>query len=666
MQASAGQGTTANYIVEVINTGSTAEEFSLAATLPPGISGVFGENTVDVPPGASNFRDIPLRLTPKIGTAPGDETFTVTATSTTNPSATASVQGSLTVLPTGVSVTLSPSSGAPGSGFLMTVTNTGQVRDTFNLSLGGAAGLVASLGQNEVTLAPGAAQTVPITTTAVNFAVPGSLQLVAVATSQTDPAVTSSASANLAIAPTQGMTAQFQPAEQTIAQPGPASTLLLVNDTGNTEDSYSATITATTGPITASLTGLDGMPTQTISLFRLTALSTGAIPLDADLTSPGEGTVTVQVVSLSNGSIVADATFELSIAPAPRITLTPSASQPTYGQSVLFTADVAAPNPAAPAPTGTVQFQIDGVNFGSPVTLVNGSASSSATSALGAGTHQITAVYSGDDHYGMSSLSITQTISKAVLTVAAGNLDISHGDSIPTPSYTLSGFVNSDTPSVVTGTPAFSTPPGANQAAGIYTITVAQGTLSAANYTFKFVSGTLTVHPKLVDVRIQWGSQSMSILNLNRDLPFIDINAIDLIFSDNVVANMSDLTLTGLNGTYAFSSLSYIATKDEEVWTLPTPLGIDRLMLQLDGTSATGVHTPGSDIPLSSNFSEGFSVLPGDFNGDGVVSVLDAVGVLNLTAPGSTYSVWADLEGTGVVDFNDYLDVRKRIGWQLP
>jgi hypothetical protein len=218
----------------------------------------------------------------------------------------------------------------------------------------------------------------------------------------------------------------------------------------------------------------------------------------------------------------------------------------------------------------------------------------------------------------------------------------------------------------VTGTPAFSTPPGASQAAGIYTITVAQGSLSAANYTFKFVSGTLTVHPKLVDVRMQWGSQSMSILDLNRDLPFIDINAIDLIFSDNVVANMSDLTLNGLNGKVAFSSLSYIATKDEEVWTLPTPLGIDRLMLQLDGTSATGVHTPGSNIALSSNFSEGFSVLPGDFNGDGVVSVLDAVGVLNLTAPGSTYSVWADLEGTGVVDFNDYLDVRKRIGWQLP
>ena len=50
----------------------------------------------------------------------------------------------------------------------------------------------------------------------------------------------------------------------------------------------------------------------------------------------------------------------------------------TYGQSVQFTATVSA---AAGTPSGSVQFEIDGVNFGSPVTLVSGSASFS-TSAL--------------------------------------------------------------------------------------------------------------------------------------------------------------------------------------------------------------------------------------------------------------------------------------------
>ena len=43
---------------------------------------------------------------------------------------------------------------------------------------------------------------------------------------------------------------------------------------------------------------------------------------------------------------------------------------------------VAASAPGSVIPTGSVQFQVDGVNFGSPVPLVNGSATSPATSAV--------------------------------------------------------------------------------------------------------------------------------------------------------------------------------------------------------------------------------------------------------------------------------------------
>jgi hypothetical protein len=79
-----------------------------------------------------------------------------------------------------------------------------------------------------------------------------------------------------------------------------------------------------------------------------------------------------------------------------------------YGQSVTFTGSVI---PAGA--TGTVQFQIDGSNFGSPVALSGGTASSSSISTLTAGNHTITAIYSGDSNYTTSSGTATQTVNKA-------------------------------------------------------------------------------------------------------------------------------------------------------------------------------------------------------------------------------------------------------------
>jgi hypothetical protein len=63
-------------------------------------------------------------------------------------------------------------------------------------------------------------------------------------------------------------------------------------------------------------------------------------------------------------------------------------------------------------PTGTVQFQIDGTNAGAPVSLSGGKASFS-TSTLGAGTHTITALYSGDGFFLGSSISLTQSVQYA-------------------------------------------------------------------------------------------------------------------------------------------------------------------------------------------------------------------------------------------------------------
>ena len=50
------------------------------------------------------------------------------------------------------------------------------------------------------------------------------------------------------------------------------------------------------------------------------------------------------------------------------------------------------------AATGTVQFQIDGTNFGGAVTVSGGKAVSGSTTSLTIGSHNITATYSGEAH----------------------------------------------------------------------------------------------------------------------------------------------------------------------------------------------------------------------------------------------------------------------------
>ena len=94
-------------------------------------------------------------------------------------------------------------------------------------------------------------------------------------------------------------------------------------------------------------------------------------------------------------------------------TLNSSANPSVYGHSVTFTATVSQATAGFPTPTGTVQFQADGVNLGSAVTLVNGAATSNPISSLAAAGHTITAIYSGDPNDAGSSGSTSLTVNQA-------------------------------------------------------------------------------------------------------------------------------------------------------------------------------------------------------------------------------------------------------------
>ena len=80
-----------------------------------------------------------------------------------------------------------------------------------------------------------------------------------------------------------------------------------------------------------------------------------------------------------------------------------------------------------------------------------------------------------------------------MLKVAANNATSVYGAQIPAFTYAYSGFVNNETASVISGAPALSTTATQTSPAGSYPITVSTGTLAAANYSFLYVNGTLTI-----------------------------------------------------------------------------------------------------------------------------------------------------------------------------
>jgi Bacterial Ig-like domain (group 3)/FG-GAP-like repeat len=142
--------------------------------------------------------------------------------------------------------------------------------------------------------------------------------------------------------------------------------------------------------------------------------------ITANITLPASNAGTYSLVSSYPG----DLNFVAGNSAATTITIgqvlpTVVASGPTNapsGQSVTFTATVAAVTGGA-APSGTVQFSYDtGILLGGPQTLVPGTNSATATTATAAlpiGVHTITTAYSGDGNYLANTASYQITIAAA-------------------------------------------------------------------------------------------------------------------------------------------------------------------------------------------------------------------------------------------------------------
>jgi hypothetical protein len=204
----------------------------------------------------------------------------------------------------------------------------------------------------------------------------------------------------------------------------------------------------------------------------------------------------------TGGGLAAAATSAFDVGPAvvpTQLVLTTEQSGPVYGQEVTFTAAVTAADGGTP--TGSVDFAdtTTGQDLGTvSVQLVNGVAEATVSATgLTAGTHTIEASYTSANSspFGNSSSTLSQTVTPAVLIVTANDARTVYGSALPSFTDTMTGFVNGDSASVVSGAASLTTTATASSGVGTYPITAAQGTLSAANYRFAFQSGMLRVTP---------------------------------------------------------------------------------------------------------------------------------------------------------------------------
>ena len=141
--------------------------------------------------------------------------------------------------------------------------------------------------------------------------------------------------------------------------------------------------------------------------------------------------------------------------------------------------------------SGFVNGDGQGVLSGAP------SLTTTATAASPTGNYTITAAQGtlSAQNYTFNFVNGTLTINPALLTVTANSASMIYGSVLPTFTASYSGFQNGDGQGVLQGAPSLTTTATSASPVGNYTIVAAQGTLSAQNYVFAFVNGTLTITP---------------------------------------------------------------------------------------------------------------------------------------------------------------------------
>jgi len=170
-------------------------------------------------------------------------------------------------------------------------------------------------------------------------------------------------------------------------------------------------------------------------------------------------------------------------------------------------------------------------------------------------------------------------------------------------------------------------------------------------------------------------------------LPWENLDQIKITFSEDVNVDAADLSLSGVNNiAYDIESFFYDAIPRVATWTFASPLVADRLMLDLDADGLDPVDDlvgnildgewvdnvtsgPSGNGSAGGDFEFSLNVLPGDTNQSQSVSYFDYIFTRMLdgqNTSGPSYDPFYDLDGSGLIDSTDWLNILGYLGDTLP
>ncbi len=227
-------------------------------------------------------------------------------------------------------------------------------------------------------------------------------------------------------------------------------------------------------------------PTAVSGAAALATIATSASPAGSYAIVPSQGTLVAANYSFAfvDGALL--------VTPA-ALSVTPVNATMVYGG-------------ALPALSATIGGYVNGDG----PTAVSGAAALAtiATSASPVGSYAIVPSQGtlAAANYSFAFVDGALLVTPAALNVSADNQTMVYGAAVPALTATISGYVNGDGASAISGAPALSANATSASPVGGYAIMAAQGSLAAANYTFTLANGTLTITPAVLTVTAGSGS----------------------------------------------------------------------------------------------------------------------------------------------------------------
>jgi hypothetical protein len=248
--------------------------------------------------------------------------------------------------------------------------------------------------------------------------------------------------------------------------------------------------------------------------------------------------------------------------------------------------------------------------------------STTGSSTANSGSYTITPIISGlsATNYSFSATNGSLTINKAVITITASNASMTYRGSLPTFGYSPSGFLGSDTASVITGTVTHSTTGSSTANSGSYTITPIISGLSATNYTFTPSNGTLTINKVVITI-----TASNASMTYGNSLPTFVSSSSGFVNSetDAVITGTVTHSTTGTSssnvGTYVITpSVSGLTATNYTFTPVNGILTINAAALGVSNTTGSATYNGSSQTVTV------LSVINGTFSGSTSVSGTNA------------------------------------------